>query len=266
MGEAALDIDSALKIATNEESDRAGLLFARIRVVGVTIWAAWITAASRAGIHAAMQTAAYVLYVYLAVSVALLAAARYPIVRRELHLALPFVDVPCCAWVVLASTGMPIETLRIAAVTNVAALTAIIAAAALSFRPSTILLTAIASLVSIVAQMVRTELPFVWLPITTLPPLLAAAVGWHVAVRQARRLVLRAASGELARARLGRYFSPAVAERISMQPAAIADHREVTVLISDVRGFTSMSESLEGPAVVATLNEYLELMVGALFK
>ena len=51
-----------------------------------------------------------------------------------------------------------------------------------------------------------------------------------------------------------------------MQSATPAEHSEVTVIQSDVRGFTSMSESLEGPAVVSTLNEYLELMVTALFK
>jgi class 3 adenylate cyclase len=40
----------------------------------------------------------------------------------------------------------------------------------------------------------------------------------------------------------------------------------VTLLFADPRGFTALAETLEGPAVVAMLNEYHERMVGAVFS
>jgi adenylate cyclase len=41
---------------------------------------------------------------------------------------------------------------------------------------------------------------------------------------------------------------------------------EVTLLFSDIRGFTSMSESHEPQEIVRMLNEYFELMVDVIFK
>ena len=42
--------------------------------------------------------------------------------------------------------------------------------------------------------------------------------------------------------------------------------REVTILISDIRGFTSMSEKKEPAEIVQMLNEYFEVMVDILFR
>ena len=42
--------------------------------------------------------------------------------------------------------------------------------------------------------------------------------------------------------------------------------RDVTVLFMDIRGFTTMSESLEAEAIVSMLNEFFEIMVDIVFR
>jgi adenylate cyclase len=84
-------------------------------------------------------------------------------------------------------------------------------------------------------------------------------------VRFALELVRAMAEAELVRDRLGRYFSPAVARRLS-GPPTVSESREVTILFADVRRFTEMAESMDGSEVVAMLNEYLDRMVTVIFN
>jgi adenylate cyclase len=69
-------------------------------------------------------------------------------------------------------------------------------------------------------------------------------------------------------AKLARHFSPAVAEVIAREGTATTEGKteQVTVLFSDIRGFTAMSEKLEGREVVTQLNEYLGRMVEVVEK
>lgn len=74
------------------------------------------------------------------------------------------------------------------------------------------------------------------------------------------------ATGQQRQARLGRYFSPAVTERLASFDDVKPEHRDVSILFSDIRGFTQMSEGTESAALVAWLNEYLTEMVAVVFK
>jgi adenylate cyclase len=68
-----------------------------------------------------------------------------------------------------------------------------------------------------------------------------------------------------------RYFSPDMSAEILRDPddyykALEGASRTITLLFSDVRGFTSMSETAEPKALVSQLNEYLQSMVDIVFR
>jgi adenylate cyclase len=95
----------------------------------------------------------------------------------------------------------------------------------------------------------------------------AAAAVAHL-IRRVRTLVAGVAVEQRKRERLGRYFSPAVAERLQTQGAqnGAPDAQELTVLFSDIRDFTTMSGALPPADVVRLLNEYYSHMVEKIFQ
>ena len=98
--------------------------------------------------------------------------------------------------------------------------------------------------------------------------LLAVATGLcEHARRQRVRMVDLVCQERLLRERLGRYFSPQVAEHIQQQADNLAtgQDRDVTVLFADLRGFTALSEQLGSARTVALLNEFHGRMVEAVF-
>ena len=70
----------------------------------------------------------------------------------------------------------------------------------------------------------------------------------------------------------GRYLSPEVTESLIENPSAIElagrrnKRKEVTILMTDLRGFTALSERLEPEQVVNMLNTYFEVMVEVALK
>jgi len=95
----------------------------------------------------------------------------------------------------------------------------------------------------------------------------AAAATAHL-IRRVRALVTGITVEQRKRERLGRYFSPAVAERLQTQPAnsGAPDAQELTVLFSDIRDFTTMSGALPPAEVVRLLNDYYGHMVEKIFQ
>jgi class 3 adenylate cyclase/CheY-like chemotaxis protein len=103
---------------------------------------------------------------------------------------------------------------------------------------------------------------------------LLARVKTHLTVDQLRRS-LAAKNAELARAHelvrraFGRYVSEEVAESLLRTPEALqlgGEEREVTILMSDLRGFTAMAARLTAPEVIEILNLYLESMVDVIAR
>ncbi|MEB3291073.1 MAG: GAF domain-containing protein [Leptolyngbya sp.] len=68
---------------------------------------------------------------------------------------------------------------------------------------------------------------------------------------------------------LYRYMTPGVAERVMALGDDVlmkGERKDVTVLFSDIRGYTTLTENLEADKVVEMLNAYFETMVEAVFN
>jgi adenylate cyclase len=67
---------------------------------------------------------------------------------------------------------------------------------------------------------------------------------------------------------LYRYMTPRVAEQVMAlgeDALMVGERKEVTILFSDIRGYTTLTENLGAAEVVSLLNQYFETMVEAVF-
>jgi adenylate cyclase len=118
------------------------------------------------------------------------------------------------------------------------------------------------------AYLVSSQWLFVWrgLPLSLVYPLLAIALTYsaisvqhYVAEESEKRKIRNAFS---------LYLSPSLAKLVSERPEMLTlggDKRELTVLFSDIRGFTAMSEGLDPEQLVEILNAFLGEMTDVIF-
>ncbi|MDO8479474.1 MAG: adenylate/guanylate cyclase domain-containing protein [Candidatus Rokubacteria bacterium] len=65
---------------------------------------------------------------------------------------------------------------------------------------------------------------------------------------------------------LGRYVSPEVAARVERNPAELAgERRQVSILFTDLRGFTTLSERMAPTLMAERLTEYFDAMTATIF-
>ncbi len=100
---------------------------------------------------------------------------------------------------------------------------------------------------------------FVWLPIVApMVAIVAAYLGSTAYVS-----IVEGRDKRFIKSAFGKFVSPSVVDEIAADPAKLklgGQARTITVLFSDLAGFTSLSEDLEAEAVIVLLNEYLSEM------
>jgi adenylate cyclase len=121
-----------------------------------------------------------------------------------------------------------------------------------------------AAVVYLIAAMVAVDnglLLNVVYPPATLVLALGVTLAYRVLSEQAEQRMLRQV--------MGVYLSPSVSQWVLHEPDRLrlgGETRTMSVLFSDVRGFTTLSEAMEPQALVALLNEYMTAMTEIIFR
>lgn len=206
----------------------------------------------------------FAVYSALAAALALIAWRR-PALHRASSLALAFVDVPMAFWIQNAS--LPVSPSAAGTASFALGLfCAFILLAALALDRA--LTVAVAS-VGVALQVVLMRRAGISAGPQTAAVIVLAGAGaaaWHL-VGRVRLLISSVAHEGLKLEKLSRYFCSAVMEKVKHgEGGGAAQACEVTVLFSDIRDFTALSEKLAPEQVVSMLNEYHERMVETIFK
>ncbi|MDP3958052.1 MAG: adenylate/guanylate cyclase domain-containing protein [bacterium] len=96
----------------------------------------------------------------------------------------------------------------------------------------------------------------------------AAALG-SMALNFAFRFFVGEREQRALKGAFSKYVSPQVLDEILSNPSRVVlggEEREITVLFSDIRGFTTLSERVSAHELVAILNRYFTLMTGEVQK
>lgn len=205
----------------------------------------------------------FALYFLLSAALAAVASKR-PALHRLAGLGLAFVDIPLVYWIQSSSLAVSPSPAGTASFTF-GLYGAFILLAALSLDQTLILTVTVAGAALELALMRGAGVATGPQAAALVVLLGGGAAAWHLVSRT--RLLIQSVSREgLKLEKLGRYFSAAVIERLENSPQGAAQSREVTVLFSDIRDFTALSETLSPEQVVALLNEYHERMVETIFR
>ncbi len=83
------------------------------------------------------------------------------------------------------------------------------------------------------------------------------------------KYVLEERNKKFVKTAFSRYVSPVVVDSILKDPSKLqigGERKNLTILFSDIRGFTSFSEKMDAKSLAAFLNDYLGIMTDIVFK
>ena len=256
---------SSLELALDEERQSNGNMINALRLIAVGGW--WALALALTALTNRSEPALLSLALLPALAVAAVVfglGRRLVTVRRWSAVFVVVMDLPMLlvlAWKVVPATYSP----QLVTGPFLIGFAVCVAGSALGLRARLVILTACGAALAAVSLILRADGRLQTCLIASLGFASLALVSIHL-IRRSIALIDRVATERARQERMGRYFSPAVAARIAQQTETrLAEQREVTILFSDIRGFTALSETLDGPAVVALLDEYLSAMVEVVF-
>jgi adenylate cyclase len=203
---------------------------------------------------------------YLPVAVGIyFAGLRWPRFARSAGIAVAVGDVPV-VWL-LQAAAMPLSpspggTAGFAL--GIFVLLVLLAALALSMT-EVVLVAGLSTVFEIALQRQAHIPPGAWVASAIVLGL--ASMASAQLVLRVRGLVARVNDETARRERLGRYFSPAVADILTERGESTrgAEARRLTIMFVDIRDFTALSEALRPEQVVEFLNDYHGRMVREVF-
>ena len=250
-------LDSALQ----RERERTVTLLGMLRLVGslvVVVPMPFIPPLREAGVLGQVLPPAVA---YVVAAGVLYALSRRKPPSDATFWALPLLDVPFITMVTALGPGQ-VQSPQYGAGLTVAFLALAVGVSVLTLERRVVATTVVAAIVACAASLHHAGISLVEL----VPPAVIILTSAVVSLFAARRL-LNTVESELKVSRLERYFSPEVARRVEdMELEDGPRTHHVTLLFSDIRGFTAMSEQLAPAEVVAMLNEYHTAMVEVLFR
>lgn len=253
------ELRDAFEARMREQRAMLALPIAALRTFAVLVWFGlgitnvWIVSVEAVG-------------VYLGLSLILLVALQaWPGVRERAHWSVALVDVPMIFLSQLLALPKEATPGIAAGLSEGIFLTALLLAM-LTFDRRVLLTSAVLSLAAEITLVVVAKQE-VWhgLPTVVLLTVTSTAASWS-GISLVQRMVHQLTLDQTRKQKLNRYFSPQVVERLEALDGSRPEHREVSILFSDIRGFTSISEQHESEVVVRWLNEYLTEMVAIVFK
>lgn len=246
-----------------EERQRFLTILANLRLAAATIWLVFYALFALRGVPM-YQAALPWVALYAAVAVVLVLAHAWRPRHGLWELALPLVDIPATAIVIALSMGHAENPDSVGI--WVLPLHMILLTLALLTLSQRILLASMAA-ACLGGEWVLSLTDFPVEAHFALPVSLLVQGGVLLLARnELLRIVHRAASETARRARMGRYFSPQVADLIgSSEATSRVARRSISVLFADLRGFTALTADMPPELAAETLNEWLDAMVEVVF-
>lgn len=266
LGYTGQTLDMTWQSSLLEERKNNAWWIATLRLVGVSVMlalSAW--QALVVGLNDWQATLPIIAIYSLIAAVLWLGMWRLNRARENAGLSLALIDVPIIFWLQWQTVPLSFSPDSAATVTGVAYALCIVLVA-MSLLPSLIWIVTLTSACALFLLVQHAGLSVISSATAPILLLLLGA-GAHFMVNRVGSLLQRILRETRSREKLGRYFSPNVVQRLlESAENAEPESRTITVLFSDIRDFTSISEQLTPSQVVNMLNEYHTVMVEAVFR